>query len=167
MSTCVDCKPNVVLTLASTADGFLINSGQVCVAGSRLLVQEAIAPAFIEAVKERFAAISATLGTDPSGGASMQGPMADEAQFNRVMSYIDLGKKFSAPVIGGNRKGDKGFFIEPTLFINPDLKGKVFSEEIFGPVLSIVTFKTEEEAIEMANDTATGLSGEMIFSPPV
>jgi len=97
----------------------------------------------------------------------MQGPMADEAQFNRVMSYIDLGKKFSAPVIGGNRKGDKGFFIEPTLFINPDLKGKVFSEEIFGPVLSIVTFKTEEEAIEMANDTATGLSGEMIFSPPV
>ncbi|PVH86395.1 putative aldehyde dehydrogenase [Cadophora sp. DSE1049] len=153
--------PNAV---GSTADGFLLNSAQVCVAGSRLLVQETIAPAFIEAVKERFAAISSGLGADPKSGTAMHGPMADEAQFNRVMSYINLGKEFSAPVIGGNRKGDKGFFIEPTLFVNPDRKGKIFNEEIFGPVLSIVTFKTEEEAIEMANDTVTGLSATVYTS---
>ncbi|KAH7390095.1 putative aldehyde dehydrogenase [Cadophora sp. MPI-SDFR-AT-0126] len=155
---------NIPNAVGSTADGFLLNSGQVCVAGSRLLVQETIAPAFIEAIKERFATISSGLGEDPKGGTATHGPMADEAQFNRVMSYIDLGKEFSPPVIGGNRKGDKGFFIEPTLFVNPDRKGKVFNEEIFGPVLSIVTFKTEEEAIEMANDTRTGLSATVYTS---
>lgn len=127
-------------------------------------MQESIAPAFIEAVKERFTTISSTLGADPRTGTTMHGPLADEAQFNRVMSYIDLGKEFSAPVVGGNRKGDKGFFIEPTLFVNPDRKGKVFNEEIFGPVLSIVTFKTEEEVIELANDTQTGLSASVYTS---
>ncbi|KAG4431548.1 hypothetical protein IFR05_012961 [Cadophora sp. M221] len=155
---------NIPNAVGSTADGFLLNSGQVCVAGSRLFVEESIAPAFIEAVKERFTTISSTLGADPRTGTTMHGPVADEAQFNRVMSYIDLGKEFSAPVVGGNRKGDKGFFIEPTLFVNPDRKGKVFNEEIFGPVLSIVTFKTEEEAIELANDTVTGLSASVYTS---
>jgi aldehyde dehydrogenase (NAD+) len=117
----------------------------------------------MEAVKERFTDISSTLGADPRAGATTHGPVADEAQFKNVMSYIDLGKEFSAPVVGGHRKGDKGFFIEPTLFVNPDRHGRMFKEEIFGPVLSIVTFKTEEEAIEMANETVTGLSG-MPFS---
>lgn len=128
-------------------------------AGSRLFVQEAMAPAFIEAVKERFRVISSHLGADPKLGTTMHGPLADEAQFNRVMSYIDIGKETSAPVVGGNRKGDKGFFIEPTLFVNPDKNSRHYKEEIFGPVLSIVTFKTEDEAIELANDTKTGLSG--------
>ncbi|KAK0105195.1 hypothetical protein ONS96_004596 [Cadophora gregata f. sp. sojae] len=155
---------DIANAVGSTADGFFANSAQVCVAGSRLMVQETIAPAFIEVVKERFAVASSGLGADPKGGTSMHGPMADEAQFNRVMSYIDPGKKFTDPVVGGNRKGDKGFFIEPTLFVNPDRKGKVFNEEIFGPVLSIVTFKIEEEAIQMANDTVTGLSASVYTS---
>ncbi|KAL2062135.1 hypothetical protein VTL71DRAFT_6401 [Oculimacula yallundae] len=153
--------PNAV---GSTADGFLFNSGQVCVAASRLFVQESIAPAFIEAVKERFAMIASTMGADPKLGTTTHGPVADEAQFKTVMSYIDIGKQHSEPVIGGNRKGDKGFFIDPTLFVNPDKNGKLFNEEIFGPVLSIVTFKTEEEAIEMANDTKTGLSASVYTS---
>ncbi len=104
------------------------------------------------------------MGADPRTGTTTHGPLPDEAQFNRVMSYIDLGKEYSPPVVGGNRKGDKGFFIEPTLFVNPDKKGKVFNEEIFGPVLSIVTFKTEEEVIELANDSVTGLSGMFLPS---
>ena len=86
--------------------------------------------------------------------------MATQEHFNRVMSYIDIGKDGGAPLVGGSRKGDKGFWIEPTIFLNPDRKSKIFTDEIFGPVLTIVTFKTEEEAIEMANDTKTGLSGE-------
>lgn len=126
-------------------------------------MQEDIAPVFIDAIKKRFEATEASLGSDPRDMTTSHGPMANEQQFNRVMSYIDLGKQHSEPVFGGNRKGDKGFFIEPTLFVNPDKKGKVFNEEIFGPVLSVVTFKTEDEAIELANDTKTGLSGKYFF----
>lgn len=85
--------------------------------------------------------------------------MADVKHFNRVMNYINIGKKTGAPIIGGTRSGDKGYFINPTIFLNPDKDSPIYKEEIFGPVLNIVTFKTEEEAIEMANDTNTGLSG--------
>jgi len=95
----------------------------------------------------------------------MHGPMADEAHFNRVMSYIELGKQSGQPLIGGSRKGEKGFWIEPTIFLNPDKESRVYKEEIFGPVLSIITFKTEEEAIELANDTNTGLSGTLLYFP--
>ncbi|KAE8441370.1 hypothetical protein EG329_005473 [Mollisiaceae sp. DMI_Dod_QoI] len=153
--------PNAV---GSTADGFLFNSGQVCVAASRVFVQEEIAPAFIEAVKARFTAINSSLGSDPRAMTTQFGPMADEQHFNRVISYIDLGKKHAEPVFGGRRKGDKGFFIEPTLFVDPDKNGRVFNEEIFGPVLSLTTFKTEEEAINLANDTKTGLSATLYTS---
>lgn len=133
------------------------------IATSRLYVQESIAPAFIEAVKGRFSTLTDSLGANPLEATTVHGPMADEAHFNRVMSYIDLGKQYAQPLIGGSRKGDKGFWIEPTIFLNPDKESKVYKEEIFGPVLSIVTFKTEEEAIELANDTTTGLSGESIL----
>ncbi|KUJ08169.1 putative aldehyde dehydrogenase [Mollisia scopiformis] len=153
--------PNAV---GSAADGFLFNNGQVCVAGSRLLVQEDVAPAFIEAVKGRFEAINSSLGNDPRVSTTHYGPMADEAHFKRVMSYIELGKQHAEPVVGGKQKGDKGYFIEPTLFVNPDKDGKVFNEEIFGPVLSVVTFKTEDEVIELANDTKTGLSATIYTS---
>jgi len=150
--------PNAV---GSTADGFLLNSGQVCVAGSRLFVQESIAPDFIDAVKKRFELASDQMGSDPKEFTTAYGPVADEKQFDRVMSYIDIGKKTGGPLIGGNRKGDKGFFIEPTVFLNPDKNSSIYKEEIFGPVLNIVTFKTEEEAIELANDTITGLSASL------
>ena len=130
------------------------------VATSRLYVQESIAPQFIEAVKARFADISSKLGANPREVTTGHGPMADEKHFNRVMNYIDIGKKTGAPIIGGTRKGDKGYFIHPTIFLNPNKDSPIYKEEIFGPVLNIVTFKTEEEVIEMANDTNTGLSGK-------
>lgn len=134
------------------------------IASSRLYVQESIAPTFIEAVKGRFATLTESLGANPLEATTMHGPMADEAHFNRVMSYIELGKQSAQPLIGGSRKGDKGFWIEPTIFLNPDKESRVYKEEIFGPVLSIVTFKTEEEAIELANDTNTGLSGKVLYN---
>ena len=136
-----------------------MNAGQICVAGSRLFVQKSIAPSFIEAVKSRFAFVSSQLGSDPQEMSTVYGPIADEKQFNAVMNYIDIGKKTEKPIIGGGRKGDKGFFIEPTIFLNPDRESKMYKEEIFGPVLNIVEFETEDEVIEMANDTVTGLSG--------
>lgn len=85
--------------------------------------------------------------------------MGTEKHFNTVMNYIDIGKKTEVPIIGGTRKGDKGFFINPTIFLNPDRESPIYKEEIFGPVLNIVTFKTEDEVIDLANDTVTGLSG--------
>jgi aldehyde dehydrogenase (NAD+) len=86
------------------------------------------------------------------------GPIADKAQFDRVMSFIASGKDEAELLTGGSRKGDKGNFIEPTIFINPSEDAKIIKEEIFGPVVTIQTFKTEEEVIEMANNTSFGLS---------
>lgn len=78
------------------------------------------------------------------------------------MKYIEEGKKSAKLITGGNQKGDKGYFIEPTIFVDPSPDSKVLREEIFGPVLVIQTFKTEEEVIEWANDTEYGLSGEFV-----
>lgn len=77
------------------------------------------------------------------------------------MKYIEEGKNSAKLITGGNQKGDKGYFIEPTIFVDPSSDSRVLKEEIFGPVLVIQTFKTEEEAIEWANDTEYGLSGEL------
>lgn len=130
-------------------------------------MQESIAPAFIEAVKNRFETIASQMGSDPKELTTGYGPLATEKHFNTVMNYIDIGKKAGAPIIGGTRKGDKGFFINPTIFLNPDRENPIYKTEIFGPVLSIVTFKTEDEVIELANDTVTGLSGKskLLLSP--
>jgi aldehyde dehydrogenase (NAD+) len=123
-------------------------------------VQESIAPAFIEAVKARFVGATSALGGDPQDPTTMLGPIVDEIQSNRVMSYINIGKEEGAPLVGGAQRGAKGFFIEPTIFLNPAKESRVYKEEIFGPVLSILTFKPEEEAIALANDTKTGISCE-------
>ena len=79
------------------------------------------------------------------------------------MRYIEEGKKSAKLITGGNQKGDKGYFIEPTIFVDPSPDSKVLREEIFGPVLVIQTFKTEQEAIELANDTEYGLSCKLIL----
>jgi aldehyde dehydrogenase (NAD+) len=148
--------PNAV---GSTADGFLLNSGQVCVATSRLLVQESIAPTFIEAVKQRFAAVNSTAGANPLEATTSYGPLADKQQFDRVISFIEGAKKAGEkPIIGGTQSGTKGLFVEPTIFVNPDSNSSIYKDEIFGPVLTIKTFKTEEEAVALANNTNTGLS---------
>ncbi len=79
------------------------------------------------------------------------------------MGYIDIGKGDAELLTGGSRKGDKGYIVEPTIFVNPKQGSRIWSEEIFGPVLSIKTCKTEEEAIELANDTTYGLAGKVLF----
>ncbi|KAH8799139.1 aldehyde dehydrogenase domain-containing protein [Xylogone sp. PMI_703] len=136
--------------VGSIADGFLFNSSQDCVAGSRLFVQERIAPAFIKAIKNRFEIIR--IHHDNS-------PLATERHFKTVKDFIDIGKKIGAPIIGGARKGDKGYYVTPTVFLNPDRESPIYKKEIFGQVLSIIICKIEEEAIELANDPVTGLSG--------
>jgi acyl-CoA reductase-like NAD-dependent aldehyde dehydrogenase len=143
--------------VANTAGGFLRNSGQVCFASSRILVQEGIQEQYVEKVKKAMEDAEKQMG-DPSDPKTMYGPVADKKQFDRVMGFLQGAREEGVQVlVGGERQGDKGTFVKPTVFLNPDLKSKVYTDEIFGPVISVRTFKDEEEAIKLANDTTYGL----------
>jgi len=132
------------------------NHGQCCCAGSRLFVHEDIYDKFIEKFKEHAAAIKVG---DPLQAENTHGPLVDKLQFDRVMSFIEAGKKAGAVCeIGGDRVGDAGFFVPPTLFSNVTDDMSIVREEIFGPVVCAMKFKTEEEVIARANDTPYGLA---------
>ncbi|KAK5123545.1 hypothetical protein LTR85_002583 [Meristemomyces frigidus] len=147
-----------------SSTSFLRNSGQICFAASRVLVQEGIASKFIEAIKTAFENANQKMG-DPSLQDTLFGPLADKKQFERVMGFLNDGKAEGVQYLtGGERKGDKGTFVQPTVILNPDLKSKVYTDEIFGPVISVKTFKTEDEAIEMANNTSYGLGSTVYTS---
>lgn len=140
-----------------TSTSFLRNSGQVCFASSRVLVQEGIADEYIKRVKVSMEKAEKKMG-DPSKDDTVYGPLADKKQFERVMSFLDGAREEGVQVlVGGERQGTKGAFVKPTVFLNPDLKSKVYTDEIFGPVISVRTFKDEEEAVKLANDTTYGL----------
>jgi aldehyde dehydrogenase (NAD+) len=152
--------------VANNSDNFLGNSGQICFASSRVLVQEGIAPKFIDGVKAKFEAAANRMGdtADPKTGL---GPVADTKQFAHIMGFLDGAKAEGIEVlVGGGRKGDKGQFILPTILLNPGLESRVYTEEIFGPVICVRTFKTEEEAIELANNTTFGLGCKFYHNPP-
>lgn len=154
------------LDLAATWShgGIMSNQGQICTATSRLLVHEKVYDNFISKFKAAVDKLS-VLG-DPFEESTFQGPQVTRAQYERVLSYIKSGKDEGATVLMGGKpvpqKG-KGFFIAPTVFTNVKTSMKIYREEIFGPCVAIVSFRTEEEAIEMANDTAYGL-GAALFT---
>lgn len=120
-------------------------------------MQEEIAPKFIEALKAQFEGFAGAMG-DPTDEQTYLGPLADVTQFDRVMKYLEIGKQDAQLLTGGSRKGDTGNFIEPTIFMDPPSNSKIYTEEIFGPVMVVKTFKTEEEVIAMANKTSYGLA---------
>jgi aldehyde dehydrogenase len=138
---------------------FALNQGEVCTSPSRALIQESIYGRFMERALERVAAIKQGNPLDPS---TMIGAQASGEQMEKILSYLDLGRKEGAEcLIGGERnnlEGDlkDGFYIKPTVFKGHN-KMRIFQEEIFGPVVSVTTFKTEKEAMEIANDTLYGL----------
>jgi aldehyde dehydrogenase (NAD+) len=146
------------LTRCRNSQGFLFNSGQVCAAASRLFVQAGIADKFIATLKAHFQGAEGIMG-DPSSQETQLGPLADSAQLKRVLGFIETGKTEAELLVGGGRKGDKGAFVTPTIFLNPSKDSTIYKEEIFGPVLTVLTFETEEEGIKLANDTSFGLSG--------
>jgi aldehyde dehydrogenase (NAD+) len=132
------------------------NQGQCCCAGSRLFVEEKAYDEFVERSAER--ARKRTVG-DPFDPATEQGPQVDQAQFDKVMGFIDAGKREGAKLVcGGNRVGDKGYFIEPTVFADVDDNMTIAREEIFGPVQSIIKFRSIDEVVERANNTMYGLA---------
>ncbi|PVH72919.1 aldehyde dehydrogenase [Cadophora sp. DSE1049] len=149
---------NIENAVTHNSQNFLANSAQSCSAGSRILVQEGVAAAFIEKLKAAYTQIAASMG-DPALASTFMGPVADQAQFSRVMEFIDGAKAEGIEVLtGGGRQGNKGRFIQPTILLNPDKNSRVYTEEIFGPVVTVKTFKTEDEVIEMANNTVFGLA---------
>jgi aldehyde dehydrogenase (NAD+) len=132
------------------------NQGQCCCAGSRLFVEEKAYDEFVEKSVER--AKKRTVG-NPFDKNTEQGPQVDQDQFNKVMNYIDIGKKEKAKLMaGGGRVGDKGYFIEPTVFADVQDDMKIAQEEIFGPVMSILKFKDINEVVERANKSLYGLA---------
>ncbi|MBX6329762.1 MAG: aldehyde dehydrogenase [Pseudolabrys sp.] len=137
------------------------NKGEVCVAGSRLIVER---PIYDEVVnKLANMARNAVLG-DPLLPQTQIGPIASKNEYDKVLRYVDAGKQSKAKLVaGGNTRkvNGKGLFIEPTVFADATNDMKISREEIFGPVLSVIPFDTEEEAIRIANDTPYGLASGM------
>jgi aldehyde dehydrogenase len=137
---------------------FALNQGQVCTCPSRALIQESIYDKFMEKCLARVEAI--TRG-DPYELSTMMSAQASNDQYEKIMSYIDIGKQEGAEVLTGgsaykNEQYPNGYYIEPTVFKGHN-KMRIFQEEIFGPVLAVTTFKDEDEALEIANDTQFGL----------
>lgn len=136
--------------------GLFLNQGQCCCAGTRLFVQESIHDEFVEKI------VAKTQGRklgDPQDTSTEQGPQVDKAQFDKIMHYIDLGNQEGADcATGGKRFGDRGFFIEPTVFTGVTDGMSIATDEIFGPVMNILKFKEVDEIVDRANKTMYGLA---------
>jgi aldehyde dehydrogenase (NAD+) len=139
-----------------TANAITANTGQVCFAASRVYVQEEIYDKFVEGYKKALEEKAKTVG-DPDAETTVLGPLIDKAQFERVSGFIDRGKSQGTLLTGGSRVGDKGFFIQPTVFTNVADNAEIITNEIFGPVAVLNSFKTEEEILEKSNNTNFGL----------
>lgn len=165
-------SPNVIFAdadLEAAAEwamiGIFFNQGEVCSAGSRILIEESAKEAFVEKLVKKAEAI--TIG-DPRENPDM-GPLISREDMEKVLSYIASGKEEGARLVtGGERYTDgacgKGFYVRPTIFDNCRADMKIVREEIFGPVVTVQTFRTENEAIAMANDTPYGLAGGVFTS---
>ena len=151
--------PDLDVAAQTAAFAIFLNSGQVCAAGSRLIVEESVK----DQILEKITAIGKQLApSDPLAPETMLGPLAKAAQLERVLGYIDAGRKDGAKLVTGGQRAlpdSGGYFVEPTVFDTVSRDMRIAQEEIFGPVLSTITFKSPEEAIKIANSTIYGLSG--------
>jgi aldehyde dehydrogenase (NAD+) len=156
-------SPNIVFAdadleaaAAGSHFGLYFNQGQCCCAGSRLFVQEKVYDKFVDKMVSMNK--SRKLG-DPLDPETEQGPQVDKDQFNKILRYIDIGKKEGAECLsGGKRFGERGYYIEPTLFAGVTDEMAIAKDEIFGPVMSILKFKDVDEIVDRANNTFYGLA---------
>jgi aldehyde dehydrogenase (NAD+) len=156
-------SPNIVFAdsdLDEAVEGshfaLFFNQGQCCCAGSRVFVEEKIYDDFVARSTER--AKNRKVG-DPFDATTEQGPQVDNDQFTKVMSYVETGKREGAKLMcGGERIGDRGYFVAPTVFADVKDEMKIAEEEIFGPVMSILKFKDMDELVDRANKTVYGLA---------
>jgi aldehyde dehydrogenase (NAD+) len=141
--------------------GIFFNQGQVCCAGSRLFVQDEVKDEFLERLKEKSSKI---IVGNPMDKATQMGPQVSEEQLNRIKGYVDIAQKEGASVVTGgcppqlDPEFQKGYFFQPTIFGEVNNKMRVAQEEIFGPVVSMLSFKDEDDLIKQANETIYGLS---------
>lgn len=142
--------------LLHASQSFLVHSGQICVAPSRILVHSSIADEFIAKLKDRFETLARASG-DPELDTTFLGPVVDEGQKDRILSLVKGTQSTKGDVLltGGTSKGN---FVAPTILLNPPLDSDAWKEEIFGPVVCVRAFDTEDEAIKLANATVYGLS---------
>jgi betaine-aldehyde dehydrogenase len=139
--------------------GVFVNQGEVCSAGSRILVQRPIYDRFVEAMVEKTRTI--TIGS-PMDRKTKMGALISREHFDRVREYQEIGKREARLAFGGNRASgaelERGFFVEPTIFVDVDNSDRIAREEIFGPVASVIPFDEEADALRIANDTYYGLA---------
>jgi phenylacetaldehyde dehydrogenase len=156
-------SPNVVFkdadletAIPGAASGIFFNHGQCCCAGSRLYVEKAVYDQVVEGVAERAKKIRVGSGLDPT---THMGPLVSEEQLNRVCGYLEAGIAEGAKAAaGGHKKGDRGYFVEPTVLVDTKEDMKVVKEEIFGPVVTAMPFTDPEEIIPRANSSEYGLA---------
>lgn len=156
-------SPNIIfddadldLAIAGAANGIFFNHGQCCCAGSRLFVQEKIYQRVVEGIAAQAKKISIGVGMDQN---TQMGPLVSKEQFDRVTSFINSGIKDGAEAVcGGKGRSGDGYFVEPTVLVNTKNNMSVITEEIFGPVVCAIPFKSEEEVVTLANDSVFGLA---------
>src|SRR5699024_4720554 len=152
---------DVEKAVSTSIQAAFLNSGQVCLAGSRILVQRSIMDEFVEKFKE--AAEQLKVG-DPQDEQTSMGPVVSSEHYDKVTSYLEIAKEEKAILVTGGKRPKlddylrEGFYLEPTVYIQEDPKTRLCQEEIFGPVVTLIPFDTEEEALEIANDTEYGLN---------
>jgi acyl-CoA reductase-like NAD-dependent aldehyde dehydrogenase len=162
-------SPNIVFgdvadinhAAATAAAGVFYNSGQVCTAATRIIVQEKIKDQFVELVAKH---ADKWRPKDPLDPKTAMGAIVDESQMERVLGYIDIGRKEGAKVAFGGeraRRNTGGFYVEPTIFDEVKNSMRIAQEEIFGPVVATIAFKDDEEAVKIANDTIYGLQASL------
>ncbi|MET7408112.1 aldehyde dehydrogenase family protein [Streptomyces parvulus] len=154
-----DCDFDAALDYA--LDAAFLHSGQVCSAGSRLIVQDEVHDRFVERLAARARTIRLGSGLDP---ATESGPLSSAEHRAKVESYLEIAQAEGARLVcGGTRPDDpdlsRGFFLLPTIYADCDRSMRIVQEEVFGPVVTVERFRTEEEAVELANDTRYGLAG--------
>ena len=156
-------SPNIVfadadfdLAVAGSVNAWLFNHGQCCVAGTRLFVEDTIFDDFTQAVAEAASQVKIGPGMDP---ATQLGPLVSQEQFDRVTGYMAAGLADGARALtGGSRFGDRGFFVEPTVFVDVDPSFSIVREEIFGPVVAAMPFSASDDIAAAANDSEYGLA---------
>jgi aldehyde dehydrogenase (NAD+) len=156
-------SPNIVLAdadldaaIRGASGGVFFNQGEVCSAGSRILVEKSVYEPFLEGLNERARTIRVG---DPLDPETYMGPVVSEEQFDRVLSYIDIGRGEGAKLVsGGARIGDRGYFVQPTIFADVNNSMRIAREEIFGPVASVIPVSDLDEAVTIANDSPYGLA---------
>ncbi len=159
-------SPNVIFAdadldkaLPFALKAIFMNAGQLCTVGSRLVLEESLVDTFLPRLKEEVEKLRPGYCMDENTNL---GPVISQEQMEKILGYIEQGKQCATLVTGGHRLTenglDKGFYIAPTIFLNPPMDSPIVQEEIFGPVLVVQTFRTREEALEIANGTEYGLA---------